>query len=78
MIANRRLVLRSRQSTPTMSSYASAYPNVEVDPAIKQYFEKFYQTSDTPDAHQQYADSFTNDATLIMASKKCQGNSGMF
>lgn len=61
----------------TMSSYTSQYPGVEVDPAIKQYFETFYQTSDTPDAHEKYADSFTKDAKLIMASKTCQGYDGM-
>jgi len=47
-----------------------------VNPGIKQFFEKFYQISDTADAHEQYADSFTADGTLIMASAKLQGRDG--
>lgn len=64
--------------TPSrMSSYASEYPDMTVNPAIKQFFEQFYKTSDTPDAHQQYADSFTENATLVMASKTVKGRAGM-
>jgi len=44
-----------------------------VDDGIKTFFEEFYNTSDTPDAHDKYADSFTQDATLVMASKKGVG-----
>lgn len=59
-------------------SYASEYPTgVEVDAGIKQFFEDFYKTSDTPDAHEKYADQFTKDATLIIASKKAIGKEGM-
>lgn len=59
-------------------SYSSQYPpGVEVDAGIKQFFEEFYKTSDTPEAHEKYADSFTGDATLIMASKKGVGREGM-
>jgi len=55
-------------------SYASEYPpGIQVDEGIKQYFEDFYRTSDTPDLHEKYADSFTKDATLVMASKKGNG-----
>lgn len=61
-----------------MTSYASQYPSVEVDPAFKQFFESFYRISDTADAHQKYAEQFTKDATLIMASKKCIGTDGVF
>lgn len=61
-----------------MSSYSSQYPPIEVNPEIKQFFEKFYQISDTADAHEQYADSFTKDATLIMASAKLQGRDGLY
>jgi hypothetical protein len=52
-------------------SYSSQYPlEVVVDEGMKAFFEEFYKTSDTLDAHDKYADSFTGDATLIMASKK--------
>ena len=55
-------------------TYSSKYPaGIQVDSGIKRFFEEFYQTSDTPDAHEKYADSFTEDATLIMASKKGVG-----
>jgi hypothetical protein len=58
-------------------SYKSEYPpGVQADDGIKAFFEEFYKTSDTPDAHEKYADSFTGDATLIMASKKGVGREG--
>ncbi len=58
-------------------SYKSEYPpGVQVDDGIKAFFEEFYKTSDTPDAHEKYADSFTGDATLVMASKKAVGTPG--
>lgn len=60
-----------------MSAYASEYPSVEFDSAYKEFFEQFYATSDTPDAHEEYVGNFTNDATLIMASKKVKGSDGM-
>ena len=45
-------------------------------PEICEYLEQFYQTSDTPDAHEKYAESFTKDATLIMASNEVNGREG--
>lgn len=60
-----------------MSYYTSRYPDVPVDPALKKYFEDFYKTSDTPGADEKYANSFTEDATLTMASKTVTGRSGM-
>jgi len=55
-------------------SYTSEYPDVPINPAIRQFFEKFYEISDTPDAHEQYANCFSPNATLIMASKRGQGS----
>lgn len=60
-----------------MSAYASEYPLVEFDIAYKTFFEEFYATSDTPDAHEKYIENFTKDATLVMASKKAKGSDGM-
>ncbi|CAO2653124.1 Nn.00g025350.m01.CDS01 [Neocucurbitaria sp. VM-36] len=57
-----------------MSAYTSEYPPVDFDPAYKKFFEDFYATSDTPEAHEKYIEHFTNDATLIMASKKVVGS----
>lgn len=54
-------------------SYASEYPDISVDPAVKAFFETFYRVSDTPDAHEEYARSFTPGATLVMASTKACG-----
>lgn len=59
---------------PNMSTYTSEYPPVDFDPAYKKFFEDFYATSDTPDAHDKYIKHFTKDATLIMASKKAVGS----
>jgi hypothetical protein len=62
-----------------MSSYTSEYPaGDKFDPEYKTFFEKFYETSDTPTAHEEYSKQFTQDATLIMASKKVQGREGLY
>jgi hypothetical protein len=59
------------------SSYKSEYPsNTAVDEGIIQFFETFYELSDTPGAHDKYAESFTESAVLIMASKRCDGYAG--
>jgi len=59
-------------------TYESAYPSgLPIDDGIKAYFEEFYKTSDTPDAHEKYANSFTKDATLIMGVKVGKGYDGM-
>ena len=56
------------------SNYTSTYPaDIQVDSGIKEFFEQFYKISDTPDAHEKYAQQFTKDAVLAMASKKCEG-----
>jgi hypothetical protein len=58
--------------------YKAEYPpNVPIDEGIVQFFETFYETSDTPDEHEKYASSFTKDATLVMASKISKGRDGM-
>lgn len=59
------------------SQYMSDYPSLPIDPSIPQFFENFYQISDTPDAHEQYVDAFTGDAVMIMASKKAEGKKGL-
>ena len=59
-------------------SYQSAYPSdASVDPEIVQFIEKFYTTSDDPDALDNYVDLFEKDATFILASKKSIGHDGM-
>jgi hypothetical protein len=61
-----------------MNSYVSQYPPaVEFDPAYKKFFEDFYATSDTAEAHEKYVDYFTKDATLVMASKRVAGREGL-
>ena len=58
-------------------TYKSQYPpGTVIDEGIRTFFEDFYRISDTPDAHELYADSFTPDATLFMASKKGVGREG--
>lgn len=56
-----------------MTSYASDYPDLSFDPAYKKYFEDFYATTDTPDAHEKYVEFFTPDATVVVASKRVKG-----
>lgn len=70
VVSNRYIVVRK------MGSYTSEYPSTQVDTSYKQFFEEFYKISDTPDAHDQYAQQFTKDAKLIMASKTVYGTSG--
>ncbi len=58
-------------------SYASEYPsNTAIDEGIKSFFENFYSTSDKPDALDEYVDSFTEDATIVLASKTAVGREG--
>lgn len=61
-------------------SYASEYPSdSSVNSGIRDFFEAFYKISDTgpeEESHQSYADQFTNDATLVMASKVGKGRDG--
>jgi hypothetical protein len=59
-----------------MSNYHFETPKLDLDPNFKTFFQDFYATSDTPDAHEHYAKYFTDDATLIMASKKVEGHDG--
>ncbi|KAF1968234.1 hypothetical protein BU23DRAFT_558651 [Bimuria novae-zelandiae CBS 107.79] len=61
-----------------MKLYASEYPSTSFDPKFKRFFEDFYAISDSPEAHDEYVDCFTKDATLIMASKKAQGSEEIF
>jgi hypothetical protein len=65
-----------RPKTAAMGAYASEYPPLEFDAAYKEFFEGFYRTSDTPDAHDKYVQHFTKDAVLVMASKRVQGSNG--
>lgn len=59
-------------------SYTSEYPaGAQFDPAYKAFFERFYQISDTPEAHEEYSKQFTAGAKLIMASKVVNGTDGM-
>lgn len=60
-----------------MSQYAASVPaDGSVKPEIKSYYERFYEVSDTPDAHSRYADMFTKDGKLIMASNEANGRDG--
>ncbi|KAF2764717.1 hypothetical protein EJ03DRAFT_331615 [Teratosphaeria nubilosa] len=57
-----------------MSQYVAEVPfDGSVKPEIRSYYERFYQISDTPDAHQQYAEQFTKNAKLIMVSNEANG-----
>lgn len=60
-----------------MAQYNATVPgDGSLKPGIQSFFEDFYAISDTAEAHQQYADFFTKDAKLIMASKETTGRDG--
>ena len=60
-------------------SYQSQYPSdVLVDPSIVRFFEKLYETMDNPEAHEEYVNFYSKDATLIMASTAVKGHEGLF
>lgn len=62
-----------------MSQYIASVPDDgTLKPGIASFFENFYAISDTPTGHELYADQFTGDATLIMASKAAKGRQGEF
>lgn len=58
-----------------MASYISPQVPADgsVDPRAVAFFDAFYRTSDTPTAHEQYAQSFLPDASFVLASKKAAG-----
>lgn len=57
-----------------MSQYTASVPDDgQVKPEIRSYFERFYEVSDTPDAHEKYAEQYTKDATLIMGPSEVKG-----
>ncbi|OAP54510.1 hypothetical protein AYL99_10958 [Fonsecaea erecta] len=46
----------------------------KIDPRIAPFFERFYDVSDNPTAHAEYADSFLPDADFVMGSKAVKGH----
>ncbi|KIW99714.1 uncharacterized protein Z518_11127 [Rhinocladiella mackenziei CBS 650.93] len=57
-----------------MSTYRGQTPSSPpVDPRIVSFFEKFYEVSDNPTAHEEYAQSFTPDADFVMGLKRATG-----
>lgn len=60
-----------------MSQYKASVPeNGTVKTDIIRFFENFYKLSDTPDAHDEYRQQFTKDATLIMGPNESKGGDG--
>jgi hypothetical protein len=57
--------------------YTSAFPpSLALHPGLQSFFQSFYKVSDDPSAHIAYADHFTEDAVVIMASKRVEGQAG--
>ena len=59
-----------------MSNYTAELPSLGdhgIDHRIPEFFTKFYQVSDNPDQHEEYARSLTEDATLIMGTRTAKG-----
>ncbi|KAK9311546.1 hypothetical protein V1524DRAFT_32960 [Lipomyces starkeyi] len=49
------------------------YPERFSDPKVESFLENFYKLSDASAAHEEYADQYTDDATLVMGIKKIDG-----
>lgn len=61
-----------------MSTYKGQTPSdLQVDPRIVPFFERFYAVSDDPNAHEEYARSFVPDADFAMGAKKTAGYDGI-
>lgn len=59
------------------SQYIASVPSDGSIPSeIVEYFSKFYEISDSPAHHEKYADMFTADGTIVMASNRVQGREG--
>ena len=57
------------------STYTGAVPpSSTLDPRIVPFFEKFYEVSDTPSAHDAYVNSFLPTADFTMGSKSTSGH----
>ncbi|EPS27848.1 hypothetical protein POX_e06828 [Penicillium oxalicum] len=57
-------------------SYHIAYEAAQAPPhgpTILAFMEHFYHLSDTESLHEEYAQSFAEDATLVMGSKEANG-----
>jgi hypothetical protein len=69
--------LRGKKTRKMAQQYVSSVPSDgSLKPGIASFFESFYAVSDIAVAHEQYADHFTSDAKLIMASKETSGRDG--
>ncbi|KAF1816407.1 hypothetical protein P152DRAFT_454676 [Eremomyces bilateralis CBS 781.70] len=56
-------------------SYKIECAPVSFDESFQAFFENFYRISDDPTANNEYVKQFTENATLIMASKRLTGSS---
>ena len=60
-----------------MSQYVASIPDDgQVKPEIRSFFEKFFEISDTPDAHEKYSEQFTKNGELIMGPNETNGRDG--
>lgn len=58
------------------AQYNSEYPNLPFDSKYRDFISRFYEISDTPDLHDEYAASFAENGRLQMASKEVHGTEG--
>jgi hypothetical protein len=56
----------------------SPSPIPPLHPSIGSFLSDFYRVSDSPDAHDDYVNFFTQDASFVMASKQARGHDGTF
>ena len=61
-----------------MTSYTAAGPaDGTVKPEILKFYERFYEVSDSPSGHQDYADMFTKDGKIIIGTASATGTEGL-
>lgn len=66
-------------ASTNVSAYASVYlTDVAYDPATPAFVEKMFATADSPDAHEEWADLFTSDATIQVGPKIFQGRDSAY
>ncbi len=72
-------VTSTRPTSRMAHSYTFSTPSsTPVDPGIVSFLEKFYEVSDTPSSHEEYADSFADDATFMIGVKQVKDKEDIY
>ena len=62
-----------------MPQYTASVPaDGLVKPEIVRFYERFYEVSDTPSGHEDYANMFTKSGKIIIGANAATGKDGSF